>query len=146
MFRAAIFSHIPVGSKLSKTKAVFILLCVAYESWWNRQAYIKIFMQRLTYSWYQSSLLLISRSQLYKKFSRTMSGQVGLFQRIGLNEQKAIETVKNKVLADRLEKLITQVHSFIFYDLLNLYFTLISWCLFSKLRRYNCCRSAGAAK
>jgi len=83
-------------------------------------------MQRLTYSWYQSSLLLISRSQLYKKFSRTMSGQVGLFQRIGLNEQKAIETVKNKVLADRLEKLITQVHSFIFYDLLNLYFTVIS--------------------
>lgn len=35
-----------------------------------------------------------------------MSGQIGIFQSIGLTEQKAKETMKNKVLADRLESLI----------------------------------------
>ena len=42
----------------------------------------------------------------FVKLSRTMSGQIELFQSIGLAEQKAKETAKNKNLADRLESLI----------------------------------------
>ena len=41
-----------------------------------------------------------------------MSAQVELFKSIGLAEQKAKETAKNKNLADRLEKLISTTVSF----------------------------------
>ena len=46
--------------------------------------------------------------------SRAMSNQVELFKSIGLAEQKAKETAKNKNLADRLEKLISTTVSIAF--------------------------------
>ena len=47
--------------------------------------------------------------------SRAMSNQVELFKSIGLADQKAKETAKNKNLADRLEKLITTTVSMVFF-------------------------------
>ena len=44
-----------------------------------------------------------------------MSNQVELFKSIGLADQKAKETAKNKNLADRLEKLITTTVSMVFF-------------------------------
>lgn len=56
---------------------------------------------------------LISES---KKYLCTMVDRITLFQSIGLNEQKAKETVKNKSLAERLETVIKKVECFNFIN------------------------------
>ncbi|XP_066933052.1 glutamine--tRNA ligase-like [Clytia hemisphaerica] len=55
-----------------------------------------------------SNQILHRRSRNILQQIRKMTGQLELFQNIGLTEQKAKETAKNKGLAERLEKLIKQ--------------------------------------